>query len=59
MTVFFYICEYFGITPQEFFDEGAVNPTLLNELINEIRPLDEYAQKNLLEFIKKSRETKK
>ena len=33
MTVFFYICEYFGITPQEFFETESVNPKRLQELI--------------------------
>ena len=27
MTTFFYICDYFGITPKEFFDIDATNPT--------------------------------
>ena len=33
MTVFFYICDYLGITPQEFFDTESTNPTKLNQLI--------------------------
>ena len=33
MTVFFYICEYFEITPQEFFETESVNPKRLQELI--------------------------
>lgn len=32
MPSFFYICEYLGVTPQEFFDEGNANPEALNEL---------------------------
>lgn len=32
MTIFFYICEYLGITPREFFDTESTNPTKLNEL---------------------------
>lgn len=32
MTVFFYICEYLGITPQEFFDIDSKNPTKSKEL---------------------------
>ena len=32
MPSFFYICEYLGITPQEFFDVGNANPEGLNEL---------------------------
>ena len=33
MTVFFFICEYFGITPQEFFETESANPKRLQELI--------------------------
>ena len=29
MQSFFYICEYLGVTPQEFFDEGNACPCLL------------------------------
>ena len=32
MTVFFYICEYLGITPKEFFDTETVCPTKLQEV---------------------------
>ncbi len=34
MSLFFYICEYFGITPAEFFDTLSTNPEKLNELCN-------------------------
>lgn len=33
MTVFFYICDYFGITPKEFFDVELTNPSKSQELI--------------------------
>ena len=33
MQSFFYICEYLGVTPQEFFDVGSTNPTKANELL--------------------------
>lgn len=33
MQNFFYICEYLGVTPQEFFDAGSTNPTKANELL--------------------------
>lgn len=36
----FYICEYFGITPQQFFDEGDAYPTQLAELMNDMKKLD-------------------
>lgn len=39
MTVFFYICEYFNITPQEFFDTGSQNPTKSKELEKAARGL--------------------
>lgn len=39
----FYICEYLGITPQEFFDEGAGNPTRLREINEDLKKLDDTA----------------
>lgn len=39
MTVFFYICEYFNITPQEFFDTDSKNPTKSKELEKAARGL--------------------
>ena len=39
MTVFFYICDYFEITPKEFFDTELTNPQKINELIDAARGL--------------------
>jgi len=39
MTGFFYICEYFGITPMEFFDEEASNPQRRNAIIEKMAGL--------------------
>lgn len=39
----FYICEYLGITPQEFFDEGNPYPDQLSQLIVNMKKLDEKA----------------
>ena len=36
----FYICEYFGITPQQFFDEGDSHPVQLAELMEDMKKLD-------------------
>lgn len=33
MSEFLYMCECFGITPKQFFDDGAENPVLLNEAV--------------------------
>ncbi len=34
MTVFFYICEYLGVTPQEFFDIKTADPIRTQELLS-------------------------
>ena len=41
MSEFLFICEYLGVTPQEFFDEHTKNPVLRNTLIHEIDSLSE------------------
>lgn len=41
MLEFFAICEYFKITPAEFFSEGINNPALLNETVSELGRLSE------------------
>lgn len=45
MALFFYICEYFNITPKEFFDFDTEAPNLTSELLDEIKKLD-YAETN-------------
>ena len=34
MAVLFYICDYLGISPKEFFDLDTVNPSKANELLS-------------------------
>ena len=41
MTGFFYICEYLGITPKQFFDVESKIPEKENELHNAISGLSE------------------
>ena len=36
----FYICEYLGITPMEFFDECSTYPSQLSELIPQMKKLN-------------------
>lgn len=38
---FFAICDYFEITPQQFFDESTQNPELLQKALDGIQQLDE------------------
>ena len=40
LTGLFYICEYLGVTPVEFFDSGKTDPVRLNELIENAKKLD-------------------
>lgn len=56
MTVFFYICEYFGIHPKEFFDNGLKNPKKLNEIIAELNKLNEDQLGHLLAIVKDIKE---
>ncbi|NLK37610.1 MAG: helix-turn-helix transcriptional regulator [Epulopiscium sp.] len=52
MQAFFYICEYFGITPKQFFDEETSNPSLINTIMQDLTALDEKKITNLHEIIK-------
>lgn len=52
LTVFFYICEYFDITPMEFFDFDNESPKLLQELFDELRKLDYRETTHILEIVK-------
>ena len=48
MTTFFYICDYFGITPKEFFDIDATNPTKASELMEIAKTLPNDQLDNLI-----------
>ncbi|MBQ8388396.1 MAG: helix-turn-helix transcriptional regulator [Clostridia bacterium] len=41
LTGFFYICEYLGVSPTEFFDEGTENPSKLDAIVNDMRKLND------------------
>ena len=41
LTGIFYICDYLGITPSEFFDMDTQNPTKLNEIIANLKRLND------------------
>lgn len=45
MAEFFAICEYFAITPIEFFNGNVKNPKLANEAISDFEQLSEQDQK--------------
>ena len=41
MQAFFYICEYFQITPKDFFNSDNPNPAKINDIINILYTLDD------------------
>ena len=41
MQGFFYICEYLKISPTEFLDAGVSNPEKLNDLIADLKTLND------------------
>ena len=48
---FFAICDYFEITPQQFFDDGTQNPELIQKAVEGMKRLDESDMLMLLGFI--------
>lgn len=38
---FFAICDYFGITPQQFFDTSSQNPELIQKALDGMKKLNE------------------
>ena len=52
MTVFFYICEYFGISPMEFFDTENNNPAKAKELLDAIKNLSSEQLEHLIAIAK-------
>lgn len=51
MKEFFAICEYLGVTPQEFFDAETENPELIQKAVSGMKKLDESDILMLLEII--------
>lgn len=51
MTVFFYICDYLGITPAEFFDTQSENPTKEKDLLNAIKGLSNEQLDNIITLV--------
>lgn len=48
---FFAICDYFEITPQQFFDDSSKNPELIQKAIEAMKQLDESDMLMLLSWI--------
>ena len=48
MKEFLYICDYFGITPRQFFDEEIANPILVQKALDSMKAMKD---KDLLTLI--------
>ncbi len=52
MTGFFYICEYLGITPSEFFDTESNNPEKINNIVKDLKKLNDKQLDTIANLIK-------
>ena len=48
----FYICDYLGVTPAEFFDIDAENPTRLKAVIEDLKHLDDRQLETISTLVK-------
>ena len=51
MSGFFYICEYLGISPAEFFDTTRHSPMRSNELLQKLEHLTPVKTEHILQII--------
>ena len=51
MSEFITICEYLGITPHDFFDDGTSNPMLIQKLLDKSKSLSDSDIELLLNII--------
>lgn len=52
MTAFFYICDYLGVTPREFFDTDSANPAKIAELVELSKTLSQKQLEHLIGLLR-------
>lgn len=52
MQAFFYICEYLQVSPKDFFDDDNPSPIKINEIIEELKKLDDVQLDTVITVIK-------
>lgn len=52
MQIFFYICDYFKITPKDFFDSGNNNPAVIEALTNDLKTLTDSQIASIANLVK-------
>lgn len=53
LTEFLAICDYFNITPSDFFNDSCKNPMLVSEILDEIQEMEEDDLRLVLDLIKR------
>ena len=53
LSVLFWICDYFQITPRQFFDEGDKHPVYLESVVGDMKKLDAASLALVSELVKK------
>lgn len=51
MASFFFICDFFGITPQEFFDSESASPETLRDITTNLKKLDSEQLHNIASIV--------
>lgn len=51
-TGFIYICDYFGLTPQEFFNKDSESPNKTKELLRELEKLSPSQTEHILQIVR-------
>ena len=49
---FFFICEYLGVTPSEFFDTEIPNPSKLDSITEDLKKLDDKQLETISNLVK-------
>lgn len=52
MSAFFFICDFLGITPKEFFDTDSKDPEELRTLTENLKKLDQTQLQNISSIVK-------
>ncbi len=58
MSGFFYICEFLEIEPKDFFDTKSTTPAKLNNLIDDLKKLDDNQLESVAAIVKALAEKK-
>lgn len=53
MKEFLAICDYFEITPQDFFDEEDLRPELVQKVVDGMKELDERDRRMILDLVER------